>query len=622
MCSKWMQKYRDSSLYVKISTIIWVLAFLITGSIVLTFTLYYNYMVKERTIAGIRSATRNAVNTINMNYTNILERFVATCGTEDFTSDLRNLTDPQLSYTAKEGLVQDELAVLVNCNYMVNSALILSADKETYYSLYKSPLRTSLLPLVEPQELETLQGITWLGERKSPFRSTVNVFPIVFPVTITNFTYTGISDTSQWPPDAYVIIMLDTARLAQSLAISSETASSGTFLFLTQEGTVLNAGVTQEIQQFLDEADTAEFLRRFPDTSREGALFTKSGYYLIASRLENSGLTLLYCLEQENLSSIFGRAGLLILVVLSVIVLILLVISFLTARYITRPVNTLVRVVGEIGSGTYREHITFSTNDEMGELCRAVNSMHETIEQQMVQIKEEEARKYMAEIKLLAEQINPHFLYNTLEYIQLEVIGGQADAASNMIQYLAEYLRIGLSYGDDLITVSNELKHVHSYIKIMNQRFRQSISFLYTAEPGLEQHYILKTILQPLVENSIKHGFSIDSSGIPVSAPTIEINFYRKENRLHIEIIDNGTGFDVKKAEKILYFDSTPGNGRHVGLHNIYYRLATYYGKDAVSFSLESIPYYRNCILIRLPLEHGGRLTASAAELTLQKGTL
>lgn len=616
------QKYQDSSLYSKISTIIWVLAFLITGSIVLTFLLYYNYMVEERTVASARSASQNAVNTINMNYTNIIERFVATCGTEDFVSDLKQLTDPHLSYTAKEGLLQEELAVLMNCNYLVNSALILSGDGEAHFSLYKSPLRSSLLPLADQEELEQIQGIAWLSERKSPFRSTVNVLPIVFPVSITNIALTGISNPSEAPPDAYVVIMLDTARLAQSLAISGESSSSGTFLFLTKEGTPLNTEISQEMQELLSSPDTTDFIQNASESPKGGLLLSKSGYHLIASPLAKSDLILLYSLKQENILSILGDAGLVILIVLFVIVLILLIMSFLMTHYITSPVQTLVQVVGQIGAGTYQEHIAFSTNDEMGELCRAINSMHDTIQQQMAQIKDEEARKYMAEIKLLAEQINPHFLYNTLEYIQLEVISGQAEAASNMIQYLAEYLRIGLSYGDDLITISNELKHVNSYIKIMNQRFQQSISFLYKAEPGLEQHYILKTILQPLVENSIKHGFSIDSSGVPVSSPTIEINFFVKENILSIEVIDNGTGFDTKKVEKILYFDSLPENGRHVGLHNIYHRLAAYYGRDAISFSLESIPYYRNCILIQLPMEHHNSLADHAEENLSQKGIL
>lgn len=87
----------------------------------------------------------------------------------------------------------------------------------------------------------------------------------------------------------------------------------------------------------------------------------------------------------------------------------------------------------------------------------------------------------------------------------------------------------------------------------MNQRFRQSIIFMYQLSPRLNEKLILKTILQPLVENSIKHGFGIDAPGIPISVPTIEVNFSEEGERLVIEVADNGCGFDVKAAEGIMY---------------------------------------------------------------------
>ena len=260
-----------------------------------------------------------------------------------------------------------------------------------------------------------------------------------------------------------------------------------------------------------------------------------------------------------------------------------------------------MEVVHQIEENRYTQRIEFQTNDEIGKLNQAINRMYDTIQQQMVRIKEEESEKYLTQIKLLTEQINPHFLYNTLECIQSEVLRGDSQTASSMIQYLAEYLRIGLSYGADLITVTNELRHANAYIKLMNQRFGQSIIFMYQIGPGLNQHLILKTILQPLVENSIRHGFGIDAPGIPILDPTIQVNFSSSEEVLTIEVIDNGSGFDVEEAEKILYA-SDPEALQHVGLHNVYHRLITYYGKDAVEMTLGSIPYYRNTVTIRIPM--------------------
>lgn len=313
-------------------------------------------------------------------------------------------------------------------------------------------------------------------------------------------------------------------------------------------------------------------------------------------------MILLNCAHRETFLDIFGKTGFTLLLLLVLLVFFLLTISFLMARYITRPVNGLVEVVHQIEENRYTEKLKFTANDEISQLGSAINNMHDTIRRQMIRIKQEEAEKYKTQIQLLTEQINPHFLYNTLECIQSEVLRGNSNTATNMIQYLAEYLRIGLSYGADLITISNELRHADVYIKLMNQRFQQSIIFLYKPSPDLNQRLIPKTILQPLVENSIRHGFGIDASGIPISVPTIEISLRAVEDRLSIGVIDNGSGFDAKTVEAITSGSHTADDKGHVGLHHIYHRLVTYYGKENVQFSFNSIPYYRNEIIISIPL--------------------
>ena len=164
---------------------------------------------------------------------------------------------------------------------------------------------------------------------------------------------------------------------------------------------------------------------------------------------------------------------------LCLVVGLLFVLSLLMTRYITQPVKQLVSIVELIRENHYHEKQTLETGDEIGHLCIAINQMYDTIQKQMERIKQEESEKYLAEIRLLTEQINPHFLYNTLDCIQSEVKRGESDTAANMIQYLAEYLRIGLSNGADLIPLSNEIRHANAYMCLMNQRFGQSIRFMY-----------------------------------------------------------------------------------------------------------------------------------------------
>ena len=398
-----------------------------------------------------------------------------------------------------------------------------------------------------------------------------------------------------------MILYLDCGKLEESLLLNGSGQTSGVFYLMNQSNIALNADDSSEHPRLLGSNDTAAFLNTLRESTQDESFASQPGSWLIARKITDTNLILLNLVPRGSLANVLGTAGASLVLIFLVVLVIFFAISLLMTSTITRPVNRLMEVVHQIEENRYTQRIEFQTNDEIGKLNQAINRMYDTIQQQMVRIKEEESEKYLTQIKLLTEQINPHFLYNTLECIQSEVLRGDSQTASSMIQYLAEYLRIGLSYGADLITVTNELRHANAYIKLMNQRFGQSIIFMYQIGPGLNQHLILKTILQPLVENSIRHGFGIDAPGIPILDPTIQVNFSSSEEVLTIEVIDNGSGFDVEEAEKILYA-SDPEALQHVGLHNVYHRLITYYGKDAVEMTLGSIPYYRNTVTIRIPM--------------------
>lgn len=597
------KKYKNLSLFSKISCVLCGLTLTLSTIITLTAMVYYRYIFSERLLGGIKTATVSAANTFYMNYTDIIERFVLTCGTEKFKSHIEYLCQSNPSYLTARNMVQDELSTLSNCNYLVHGAMLLSGDGRTAYTLYNNPLYETAEELFSSAELSQIKGISFLEERKSPFRSRVSVIPILFPVSIiTQYVELDLSDSA---PDAFVIIFLDSSKLQTCLNLTNASETDNIYYLLAADGRLLNnpsAEKTAEISAILDREQTKELLDTAVWNASDCSTFVSPDCYVAAYGLRFGDMILLNCAHRETFLDIFGKTGFTLLLLLVLLVFFLLTISFLMARYITRPVNGLVEVVHQIEENRYTEKLKFTANDEISQLGSAINNMHDTIRRQMIRIKQEEAEKYKTQIQLLTEQINPHFLYNTLECIQSEVLRGNSNTATNMIQYLAEYLRIGLSYGADLITISNELRHADVYIKLMNQRFQQSIIFLYKPSPDLNQRLIPKTILQPLVENSIRHGFGIDASGIPISVPTIEISFHAVEDRLSIGVIDNGSGFDEKTVEAITSGSHTAGDKGHVGLHHIYHRLVTYYGKENVQFSFNSIPYYRNEIIISIPL--------------------
>ena len=169
-----------------------------------------------------------------------------------------------------------------------------------------------------------------------------------------------------------------------------------------------------------------------------------------------------------------------------------------------------------------------------------------------------------------------------------------------MIQSLGEFLRIGLSFGQNVITVEKELEHVRAYISIMNMRFGQRLIFSSTVDEGYLQHPVVKIILQPLVENAIRHGFRMDSESSGFSDQFIEVTVHAAGDELLLSVIDNGIGIDVGHARQVLH--SSPTRQKHVGLNNVYQRLVMQYGEKA-DITFESIPYYRNTVCIHIPLD-------------------
>lgn len=253
-----------------------------------------------------------------------------------------------------------------------------------------------------------------------------------------------------------------------------------------------------------------------------------------------------------------------------------------------------------IETNTYQGKIAISSNDEIEQLNDSIHSMYCTIQKQIMQIHHEETEKYETQMQLLSEQMNPHFLYNTLEFINMEIFCGHHDNASNMISNLGNYLRTGLAYGENLLTLSQEVDHALSYINIMNYRFSHTIQVTVQIPDDLLKRPIVKCILQPLVENSLKHGFEVNTTANYPFSPFITITAQFSDSHLELSVIDNGIGIDVETADQVTKKKYAPGDAKgHVGLNNVYRRLASYYKDVDITFS--SIPFFENKVTIILP---------------------
>lgn len=233
--------------------------------------------------------------------------------------------------------------------------------------------------------------------------------------------------------------------------------------------------------------------------------------------------------------------------------------------------------------------------DEFTQVGQRFNRMLEEIEALICNVKEAEMHKRKAEVKALQSQIDPHFLYNTLNTILWKSESGDHEEVREMIMSLSLLFRLGLNNGNELTTVRKEIEHVTQYLRIQKLCYEDLFDYdIQIADPSLLDEPILKLLLQPIVENAILHGFR---DGVP--GGVIRIAIKRTPSQFLIRVEDNGKGFDAKAVQ--IRLAEGPSQKGGYALRNVYDRLLLYYGKEA-SLGLDSVPYERTIVTIAIPL--------------------
>lgn len=256
--------------------------------------------------------------------------------------------------------------------------------------------------------------------------------------------------------------------------------------------------------------------------------------------------------------------------------LILIFFDILLFRMITDPIYQLMHTMNEFGKGNYQEKAKEAGIGELKSLSEHFNLMADKIQLQMDEILKNEREKQKMEKKLLQSQINPHFLYNTLDSIIWMIQSEEYAGAGQMVSLLAKFFRVSLSQGKDMIPLEKELEHATSYLAIQNIRFKDKFEFSVHADETLMKYLCPKLSVQPLLENAIYHGME----GMYEDGE-ITINVYEKENVIHIDVTDNGPGMSAEKVEYIMnnqVVSSKRGSG--IGVRNVDERIKLIYGKE------------------------------------------
>ncbi|MBR3039305.1 MAG: histidine kinase [Lachnospiraceae bacterium] len=250
-----------------------------------------------------------------------------------------------------------------------------------------------------------------------------------------------------------------------------------------------------------------------------------------------------------------------------------------TATMVRKPIEKLEEVTAAIADGTLDARITNTDVTELRNLTMQVNNMADRLENMMQKSEKDAKRLRKAELRTLQAQINPHFLYNTLDAIVWKAEGGEMEEVIGLTSSLSDFFRISLSSGADWIPVSQERKHIEGYLKIQQTRYRDIMKYEIDIPEEIGNYYILKLLLQPLVENALYHGIKIKRGG-----GTIKVSAKEENGYLVFSVKDTGCGMSPEQIEELYERmrkeqPKVSEGGGGFGLVNVNMRIRLYYNE-------------------------------------------
>lgn len=227
-----------------------------------------------------------------------------------------------------------------------------------------------------------------------------------------------------------------------------------------------------------------------------------------------------------------------------------LITSSVISNSITRPIRELCGVTRQISEGDFSARAGVKTHDEVSQLADSINEMSQHLEIMVSQIKEDERKMRYAELRLLQEQINPHFLYNTLDTIIWLIEGNLTNQAVDMVVSLSDFFRLVLSHGKEFITIRDEELHIRSYLEIQQVRYHDILDYEIAIDPEIYPYRILKLTLQPLVENALYHGIKYKRAMGKVTI-TGSVSYRKETPEIILTVADNGVGMEKEELERL-----------------------------------------------------------------------
>lgn len=282
---------------------------------------------------------------------------------------------------------------------------------------------------------------------------------------------------------------------------------------------------------------------------------------------------------------------------MGIVLILVIILSYYIPRSITMPITRISRVTDQVAKGNLSVRAAAESGAEARMLSDSLNAMIDKINELLDQVTTEQIRLRKAEFELLQAQINPHFLYNTLDTIVWLAEAGDQKRVVSMVGNLSDFFRTSLNQGKDIISIREELAHVRSYLEIQQVRYQDILRYEITVPEDLYEYKIPKITIQPLVENALYHGIK-NKRG----QGTITVSGKRNENGFVLYVRDNGIGMTQERLKEVRAgIQKLSYTGKEIyGLYNVNERIRLNFG-ETYGISIESTYGEGTCVSISLP---------------------
>ncbi|QEN04907.1 sensor histidine kinase [Thiospirochaeta perfilievii] len=548
--------------------------------LLLTSAVYYA-VFSSRTEDLIESQSREINKQIVLNYENYINSVIETANYIQFSSlsmDVdKNFEKLQDIFNYNTSIKKDVVSIFLFSN---NGEKVLGTDLNNRY-------------------FNSILGEVWFKEAKKETNITHFSAPHTNSFTLTSnenviFLSRSVEYVQRNEKKVGILLIELNFKTLTDMAAKTNLGNGGHIIILNDKDNLIYLSNSSENIPYLDSLEIA--VENFI-----GGLKTKINsidYYININTLVHTRWRIVTVNNVNDIALARKEMILILFFIFFISLFLTAIISIFISKRITRPLNTLKDSMLKLEEGNFDSKVEVNGQKEVVRLSKSFNSMIEEIRTLMDKVVAEQTETRKNELRALQNQINPHFLYNTLDSIVWLAENHRSKDVITTVVALARFFRISISSGATQILVKDEISHVENYLKIQKIRYIDKFKYTMDVSNDVEDLYVMKLILQPIVENAIYHGVGDDME-------LISIRSYKDEKYLYFEVENSGYGITEERISEIYSMLEGADRQTSVGLKNVYQRLKLFYG-DSADLKILSILDESTIIKLIIPLDKTG----------------